>query len=585
MSALVYGVAALVAAIVCWQLAHRQWMPTGDCARTWLSVTDIGGPNTPLVGAHSRFENGWFHPGPAQQFYLWVFHTALGGRLQSSLVASLFAALAVGLALGLWLQRLIGAKRTAYFLATYALFCWGLGDRLIDAWNPLLLLCPLVLLVVACWALAMGSANAIPAVVGLASFVVQCHLGLLPVTLALSVTALGSYAFARWRQSPREPLAKPLLATLAVFLFFWALPLWEELTHSPGNMTLIWRYFLGAEPSALPLAGWRMAARVAAAHLLPWGPWLTERDTPWIFLVQEADNAWLLLPVCTLGLVAESSWERRDSSTFRLTLLLGAMLVASLFTLAQIRGPAYTYLALFTRVIVMFMLSVVAVSLFDPDPARASLAPARATLLRSGSIAGACILVCLTAATIPMTAGATARAYLQMAPAIQAALPAGMRVRVRAVGPMLSAAQVESLAVIAKQVTEIDVPPESSNASAAGTAADEHAPLLLVASGAEVMALKQAGQGRLVAAVDTLPAPARRAADKILAELLQQMHAAGQDSEFARLDNPRPDAQEGLPANVSRPLLLRYQALAQVPNPIQLAVFFFQAPSAASPAH
>jgi hypothetical protein len=581
LSSAVWGAAAIVAMIVCWRLAYREWMPTGDQARIWLSVTDIGGPNTPLVGAHSRAENSWFHPGPALQFYLWIFHAVLGGRFQAFLIGPFVAALAVAVALGLWLERLIGLRRTACFLVAYGLFCWGLGSRLLDPWNPLVLLCPLVLFVVACWALAMGRPRALPAACALGSFVVQCHLGLLPVTAALSVTAIGIYAFARRQQSPPAPLVKPLLATLGVFALFWALPLWEQLTRSPGNMTLIWQSFLGSESVDASTVGWERAAKIAAAHLLPWGPWLSERETPWIYLVKEADVDWLLLPLGALAFSAVRSRNQHDSATFRLTLLLISMVLATLFTLAQIRGAAYTYLALFTRVIVMFILCAVALTFVPRDVERPRSASAAPPLLRNCSIAALCIFVCAIALNRPLVAQSTARAYLQMAPAITASLPTGIRIRVSSRAPMFSGAEVENLAVIAKQTNEVDVSLEPASGSAKTPAADSDTAQLLITSGAEVMAQKQAGQGRLVAQFDSLTPSERREADTALATLMRQMREAGEESNFGRLDNPRSDSRAALPSSVSRPLLRRYQALTVGPKRLQLVVFLFQASKAA----
>jgi hypothetical protein len=554
--------------IACWQLAHREWMPTGDQARMWLSVTDIGGPNTPLVGAHSRVEAGWYHPGPALQFYLWLFHVALGGKLQAFLIAPFIAALAVALALGLWLESLIGWKRAVYFLVGYGVFCWGLGSRLLDPWNPLPLLCPLVLLVVACWALAMGRSRAIPAILALGSFVVQCHLGLLPIILALSATAIVIYAFTRKQQSEPAPLVKPLLAALGVFAVFWALPLWEQYTRSPGNMTLIWRYFFESDLGGDAI-GWTKGPRIVAKHLLPWGPWLTERETPWIYLAQETGIDWLLLPLGTLFFCATSSRKRGDIATFRLTLLLASMVLASIFTAVQIRGVPYTYLVLFTRVIVLFAL------LFRDRGAEQSGSDVPVAR-RYGAIAALCIFISAYALRLPLVAESTARAYLRIAPAITAALPKGARVHLSMRSPIFSGAEVENLAVIVKQTNPVELPPEPNNGSTPAAEPADGLPHLLITSGAELAAQKQARQGRLIAEFDSLPKEKRRQADVALATLMQQMRAAGEDSDLGRLDNPRADTRDKLPASVSRPLLAQYQALTLGHDRLQLSVFLFQ---------
>lgn len=564
----------MVAISVSWQLAQREWMPTGDLARTWLSVTDIGGPNTPLLGAHSRFENGWFHPGPAHQLYLWLFHVALGGRVQAMLVAPLVAALAVAIALGLWLERLIGFKRASVFVALYGVFCWGLGGRLIDPWNPMMLLCPLVLFVVACWAFSMGSPRAMPALIALGSFVVQCHLGLLPIVLASSVTAACLFVSARRGQPKPEPAewTGSLATTACVFVLFWELPLWEELTRHPGNMTLIWRYFLGSNAASAATAGWNAGAKMVAAQLLPWGPWLGERDTPWLFIATQVSAAWLALPVAALGHAAVSSRRRRDAPVFRMCVLLAVMLCAAIFTMTEVRGLVFSYLALFARVIVMFLLGVVAINLFD----RAGQPRLASDALRGGLLATVCVVVCACAARAPLASDVESRAYLAMSPAIRAALPSGVRVRVRGRGGILGGADADSLAVVVKPTHRVEV---VHDADAPSTSRIEAKPTvdLVVASGGEALALQQSRTARLIAELDTRPRAKRAEADASLARLVAQMRAGGQALNFGALENQDRELQAALPRNVSRTLLERYQAIELMPGRMHISVFLIEA--------
>jgi hypothetical protein len=47
-----------------------------------------------------------------------------------------------------------------------------------------------------------------------------------------------------WRRGRRAEIVRALLATLAVLALLWALPIAEQLTNSPGNMTELWRFFV-----------------------------------------------------------------------------------------------------------------------------------------------------------------------------------------------------------------------------------------------------------------------------------------------------------------------------------------------------
>jgi hypothetical protein len=142
-------------------------------------------------------------------------------------------------------------------------------------------------------------------------------------------------------------------------------------------------------------------------------------------------------------------------------------------------------------------------------------------------------------------------------------------------------ADQESVSVIVKQTNEVDVLREPAAVTDALRRADTAHVLLVITSGAEVMAYQQAGHGRRVAEFDSLTKPARHEADTALAELMQQMRVAGQGFDLWRLDKLSPEARADLPANVSRPLLQRYQALALGTGRLQLAAFLFDSPAAA----
>ena len=60
------------------------WRPVGDIALTTLRIDDVGGSNTPLLGAWSRW--GWAHPGPLMFWLLAVPASVLGDDERSTIV-------------------------------------------------------------------------------------------------------------------------------------------------------------------------------------------------------------------------------------------------------------------------------------------------------------------------------------------------------------------------------------------------------------------------------------------------------------------------------------------------------------------
>lgn len=170
----------------------RRWEPVSDWAAIEVSVTDVGGAHGPLVGSYSRF--GWNHPGPALAWVL-ALPERLAGSPNGMLlgVAALNAAAVLG---AFWIARRRGGPAMGASAAVVlALVVHALGvDVLVNPWNPWAALLPSVLLVFLAWDVARGGRWSIPVGLAVASFVVQCHLGYLPLAgglVAWAAVAVG----------------------------------------------------------------------------------------------------------------------------------------------------------------------------------------------------------------------------------------------------------------------------------------------------------------------------------------------------------------------------------------------------------
>jgi hypothetical protein len=144
-----------------------------------------------------------------------------------------------------------------------ALMCRSFSsESLHDIFNPSAPLLPFTLLVFACWSVACGEVRLLPLVVLLASFAVQCHLAFAAPSLGVLAVAVGGLLVHR-----PGPIARWVLAAVAVGLVCWSAPLVDEIAHRPGNVSAL----LTAGTSGQPTEGTRPAvhAVVRAVGLPP----------------------------------------------------------------------------------------------------------------------------------------------------------------------------------------------------------------------------------------------------------------------------------------------------------------------------
>lgn len=240
----------LVAAIAV--LLGREIVLGGDQALLALDAFDVRHLEQPL-GAYSR--TGWAHPGPAWLALLAPLYWAFGSTgtalvAASLLVHALFAALVVVLAGSerAWRRPLMASLLLVYVLAMPAV-------EFVNVWNPFATLIPAVLLLLLAARACAGSVVAFAGGVLVGSFLIQTHIGTLPlVGLVLLLPAV-----VLRRRLGREPAARPsrrdgmraaLLGGAAVLL--WLPPIWQQLTAPAGrgNLGLLLDYFLHGDPEA-----------------------------------------------------------------------------------------------------------------------------------------------------------------------------------------------------------------------------------------------------------------------------------------------------------------------------------------------
>jgi hypothetical protein len=326
------------------------YLPISDHAVIEFNVRDVG-QRSVLVGLYSRF--GWFHPGPLIFYILAVPYRLLGSRSIGMWVGALAinAAAVVGC--------LVVARRRG---GTPLLVCAALGltvfmraagaDFLRDPWTPYVAVLPLLLVVFLAWAVADGTVWALPWVVGVATFVVQTHIGFAPVALSLVLWSLVVSCVRTFRsrrgRAPSAPLRKPLLVALATAVVLWAPPIYAELFSSDHNMGKIWHYFTNAGGAA----GWSTAWRVMNVQLGVRPEWVLGVRPPILGGLTPGANGiavpWLLVFGVGAAVVAVRLRHRA------LGMLLATLLVATaggVYAISAVTGALFQYLVRWTWVI------------------------------------------------------------------------------------------------------------------------------------------------------------------------------------------------------------------------------------------
>lgn len=164
-----------------------------------------------------------------------------------------------------------------------ALMCQSLaGELLHDIWNPDAGLFPFTLEIFLCWSLACGEYRLLPLAALVASYVLQVNLMYFAATVGMLAVAAGGLlwplrsrarvraALAPKARDRRRSALRFAAGALAVAAVCWSFPIADELTESPGNMTLVARAATAHRPTLGATAGWRAVVR--AVGVRPW--WL-----------------------------------------------------------------------------------------------------------------------------------------------------------------------------------------------------------------------------------------------------------------------------------------------------------------------
>ncbi|MEO8482035.1 MAG: hypothetical protein ABI634_07495 [Acidobacteriota bacterium] len=206
------------------------------------------------VGAYSRFF--WNHPGPTL-FYFYAPGYVLSGYREDSLFATTLLANVAAFAALLWCLRKYWGNSVAIAAAIWFLVLllhpgstpgWDFGDWLGSSWNPHAPMVPLALLIAVAAGVAAGVPGLLAAMAGLASFVIQAHVGLAPVSLAATAVSVGLFGLTfmerphpRHKRGPVPFWAKVVdsLALAYAVLLLWVLVFGGFDVHIGGTLITV----------------------------------------------------------------------------------------------------------------------------------------------------------------------------------------------------------------------------------------------------------------------------------------------------------------------------------------------------------
>lgn len=364
--------AALPLALGLGLLAQRTWYPIGDYAQANLRLLSFW-RHPPLVGAAGRIVGPGGvqgnHPGPAQFWLSWPAWRALGGS-SWAVNASVALTNLLGAAVAVACARRVGGRTGAAAVGVVALvLVGGYGPEvMLQPWNPSMPLLWFLALLVATWGVLGGHVGLLPVVAGTASYVVQCHTGYAPLALALCALAGGAALLAAARSADRagalRRLAPWLGAIGAVAAVLWSPPAVDQLSHDPGNVTILLHSFSHPDEGYVGLG---QALHLLVLQLDPTGGWL--RGT-------EARAGLPVGGIALLGAWAASGIAARravPARWARLDAVLAVALVVGWLSISRIFGLPYVYLFKWTWVLTGLLVLATAAHLLAGARARPAL--------------------------------------------------------------------------------------------------------------------------------------------------------------------------------------------------------------------
>lgn len=331
---------ALPALVGLGTIVGTRWFPTGDMAQAELHVRGIWS-HPPLVGAAGRITGDTgvqgSHPGPSLWFAMYPVY-ALLGRTSAALMVAVTSVHVAAIAGALVLARRRGGVALLLLVAALAAVLVRSSGPMffIEPWNPWLAVFPFLVFLFATWEVAEGRLALLPLAVVTGSHCVQCHTGYLVVVLGLLGAGVvsGVVVARRAEHRPWAPIARRVGIGGAAGVAMWALPLIDQFTREPGNMSILAQNFGSPDE---PYLAKGLVLRATVSQLSVLGPWLTGPA------LIERNLLGAVVTAVLWGLAVRAAVRHRDRTTLTLHALLGLGVVVGLFSMERIFGSYLEY--------------------------------------------------------------------------------------------------------------------------------------------------------------------------------------------------------------------------------------------------
>jgi hypothetical protein len=237
----------------------------GDAAVVELYTLHAARGVWPL-GPYSRF--GWHHPGPLYFYLLAPLYAAGGFRFVGINAGAAIINIASLTVVLMIVRRSASRSLVTWVPVVLGLYVLSLTAVFVSAWNPHVIVLPIITLVLVSAAVASGTLSLAPISIFIGSFCVQTHVATAPSVVVLWLFAFVAIAIqTRTGGIDTERARRWLNVAMWTGTVCWLLPLAEELQNRPGNMTAIFRFFHDSQQPHTFMNGIAIWAQMASGFI------------------------------------------------------------------------------------------------------------------------------------------------------------------------------------------------------------------------------------------------------------------------------------------------------------------------------
>ena len=316
------------------------------------------------------------HPGPLSFWVLAPFYKVFGSSAWA-LQAATASLNAIAIGLSLMIARRRGGAAVQLGIASMlAVVTYYYGPSVLtQAWNPYLPMMWFIVVVLGVWSVLCDDLAMLPVATFAAVFCLQTHISYLGLVGGLGALAA---VWLVWSLVRRRAALGPrpwrwILLALGIVALTSVPIIVQQLTHTPGNLTIIWEHF--TSPPETPI-GIREGVNVLLVHLNPWRL-LTGQDATTGTVIPGV----VLLAAWVLGAVV--ALRARLRTLVALNLVIAVSLALGALSIANIFGFVWYYLMLWAwaiNALMLFSTGWTAATVFGPRLGREAHDPARGSI-------------------------------------------------------------------------------------------------------------------------------------------------------------------------------------------------------------